>query len=191
MIVFISGSGAAQPAGQVFTPLNKYTNPVWAQKANKKTRLLLTVFILLLPENSNASDFKFITTSEASVWRDGFLGKSNQNGRKPKIPLCFRQGPVSSLQAPDELFLTPKADTYSQLWTRMARAAISFLAKELKAMSDPQIAGGAIIFIYSKKPVNDPSFDQDAEALALFHAEGTAYQVFRASNDYPDPLFTK
>ena len=45
---------------------------------------------------------------------------------------------------------------------------MGFLSKKLDKINDPGLAGGGLVFIYSKQPIDSPSYYQTAEALALF-----------------------
>lgn len=54
------------------------------------------------------------------------------------------------------------------IWDFYAKFTMGLLSAELQKMNEPEIAGGAIIAIYNKLPLDDPSFHQTAEAFALF-----------------------
>jgi hypothetical protein len=165
-VVLMNSPGAAQPASQVFTPDSKYTNPVWAQK-HGQNKAALNRLHSSFSSKFKQSTFKFMTVNEAPVGGMGFWPSPTRMGSDKRYLCVF-----AKVQFPPPSTGRAFPDTQSgHILTVMdayGKAAISMLAKELKGINDPQIAGGAIIFVYSKKPVTDPSFEQDAEALALF-----------------------
>jgi hypothetical protein len=78
-----------------------------------------------------------------------------------QVEQFVRKAAVQTDAARHERVLQEMQDAYG-------KAALASMAQQLQAMPDPQVAGGAIIFIYAKQPLSDPSFEQNAEALALF-----------------------
>lgn len=157
---------SAQGGGQVITPPSSYSDPGWRDKAARYQSNLVSLQSGLAAQ-LRADQFRLLTSGEAAAGGLGFWPNPVNPGSQSRYIAVFAR-----MQIPPPS--TGRAFPDSQIGRIMTiidaygKTTISLLAQQLKAMPDPQIAGGAIIFIYGKQPLADPSFEQGAEALALF-----------------------
>lgn len=156
----------AQGQGQVITPLSSYSDPGWRARAGNYqgnfSRMQAD-----LGSRLPAGQFHLLTTAESSAGGIGLWPNPvsfDSPARYFAVFMRVQVPPPSTGRA----FPDTQTGRVLMIMDAFGKATISVLSKELQAVNDPRVAGGAIIFIYGKKPVNDPSFEQSAEALALF-----------------------
>jgi hypothetical protein len=165
-------AGAAVPLllwaqqGQVITPLSAYSDPGWRGKAGT----CQGQFARMQSElggKLQAGQYQLLTTAESSVGGIG-LWPNPVNFDSPAryfaVFMRVQVPPPSTGRA----FPDTQTGRVMMIMDAYGKATISVLSTQLKSVNDPQVAGGAMIFIYGKKPVTDPSFEQSAEAIALF-----------------------
>lgn len=152
--------------GAVITPADAYSDPAWRDKAAAANpglaRLQSSCAGKFAPDT-----FRFLAMGETSVGGLGLWPNPVNFGATTRY-----LGVFCRLQVPPPSTGRGFPDTESgrilTIFDAFGKDTIAMMSKELAGMSDPQIAGGAIIFIYGKRPINDPAFESDAEALALF-----------------------
>jgi hypothetical protein len=152
--------------GEVVTPAGAYTDPGWRQKAasfgGNLTRIQSEIGAKFQP-----GAFQLLNTGESSAGGIGLWPNPVNFGQPARYLGVFARvqlpPPSTGRSFPDTESgrILTVMDTYG-------KETIGMMARELASMSDPQLAGGALIFIYCKRPPTDPAFEQEAEALALF-----------------------
>ena len=153
-------------SGAVITPAGSYTDPAWREKAAAAAPAfsrLQSACAAKFP----ADGFRFLTTAESSFGGIGFWPNPVNFGSPSRF---LGVGARLQVPPPSSGRSFPDTDTGRILTILDAygKDTITLMAKELTGMNDPQIAGGVIIFIYGKRPLSDPAFESDAEALGLF-----------------------
>ena len=153
-------------SGAVITPADSYADPAWRAKAQAANAGMASLQSNCAGKFAPAT-FRFYTMGETSVGGIGLWPNPVNFGATTRYlgVFCRLQVPPPSTGRS-----FPDTDTGRILTILDAygKDTITMMSKELAGMTDPQIAGGAIIFIYSKRPLTDPAFESDAEALALF-----------------------
>ena len=153
-------------AGAIITPAESYSDPAWKDKAAAvapgMARLQSSCAAKFAPDG-----FRFLTMGETSVGGIGLWPNPVNFGATTRYLGIFARLQVPP---PSSGRSFPDTDTGRILTILDAygKDTLTMMSKELAGMNDPQIAGGAIIFIYGKRPITDPGFESDAEALALF-----------------------
>ena len=157
---------AQSAPGQEITPLSAYSDPDWQEKAKKYHDRLARVQSGL-SSKYRPDQLKLFSSSESPTGGLGLWPNPVKFGASARYLCVFAR-----VQVPPPTTGRAFPDTQSgRILTIMdayGKNTISILARELETMPDPQLAGAAIIFIYSKKPLSDPAFDQSAEMLGLF-----------------------
>ena len=153
-------------AGAVITPAESYGDPAWRDKAAAVSPGLARLQSSCTGKFAPAS-FRFLTLGETSVGGIGLWPNPVNFGATTRY-----LGVFARLQVPPPSSGRSFPDTETgrilTILDAYGKDTITMMSKELAGMNDPQIAGGAIIFIYGKRPLTDPGFESDAEALALF-----------------------
>jgi hypothetical protein len=156
----------AQARGAVITPASSYSDPAWRGKASRYQGSLAAVQSGL-QRKFKPDRFRLLTTAESSVGGLGFWANPTQFG-DPSRYLCV----FAKVQLPPPSTGMPFPDTQTgRILTIMdayGKETMYTVAKELQKINDPQVAGATMVFIFSKKPLNDPGFEQSAESLGLF-----------------------
>ncbi len=157
---------ARSGAGDVITPKEKYSDPAWSKKADKYNKNLERTKSGV-EKKYDPSKVHFLTTQESAVGGVGLWGNPSEFGDPSRY-----LGVFARVRLPDPSTGRPFPDTETgRIMTVIdayGKHAISVMAAELEKMQDPGIAGAAMILIYTRKPVTDPAFESQAEALALF-----------------------
>lgn len=145
---------------------SSYSDPSWQQLAGKY-RANLERTHKDIAGSYRADQVHFLVAGESTVGGVGFWASPFVFG-DPNRYLCV----FARVRCPDPSSGRPFPDTQvGRIMTIMdayGKNSIGVLARELKSMPDPQIVGAAMIFIYDRKPVTDPGFEQNAEAMAIF-----------------------
>jgi hypothetical protein len=156
----------AQGQGAVITPVSSYSDPAWRGKASRYQGSLAAIQSGL-QRKFRSDRFRLLTTAESSAGGVGFWANPTQFG-DPSRYLCV----FARVQLPPPSTGMPFPDTQTgRILTIMdayGKETMYTVAKELQKINDPQVAGATMIFIFSKKPLNDPGFEQSAESLGLF-----------------------
>jgi len=155
------------PAAAVLAcPANLYSDPDWKEMAEKHGKRLVEIK-KRLPAGYGPGRMHLLTTAESAVGGVGFWGNPTRFGSPQRYLGIFAR-----VQCPEPSSGRPFPDTQTgrvmAIMDAYGKHAIKVTADELEKMPDQQIAGAVMIFIYAKKPVTDPGFEENAEALALF-----------------------
>ncbi len=156
----------AQVGGAIITPAGAYSDPSWGQKATKYQSHLQRVQSEC-QRRFRPADFRLLSNAESAVGGVGFWPYPLKFGDSRRYLCVFARvqfPPPSTGRA----FPDTQSGHFLTIMDAYGKDAINILAAELQQMNDPQIAGGAIIFIHSKRPLTDPAFESDAESLGLF-----------------------
>jgi len=156
----------AQAGGQIITPTAKYTDPSWQQKASSYQGNLSRMQ-RDLQARFKPGQFQLLTTGESAVGGVGFWPIPVRFGEPSRYLAVFARVQVPP-PTTGRAFPDTQTGRILTIMDAYGKETINMMAREIKAAPDPLLAGGALLFIYSKKPVGDPEFEQTAEALALF-----------------------
>jgi hypothetical protein len=147
---------------QVVAPAGSYSDPEWQELATKHMSKLTGLQSALLGK-LGSRPFRLLTMSESAVGGIGFWAAPFADTSSRYLGV-FAKVQINSA--------SPFPDTDSgrvlQAMDRFGKDTIYALARQLESMPEPQISGGALLFIYGKGDLNSYAFEQDAEAMALF-----------------------
>lgn len=160
------GMRAHSQGGAVVTPQSSYSDPAWASIAGKYSSNLSRLQ-RDIASNYRPDQIHFLTTSESGVGGVGFWASPFTIADPNRF-----LGVFARVRCPEPCTGRPFPDTQTgRIMTIMdafGKHSISVLARELEAMPDPKIKGAVMIFIHARLPVTDPTFEQNAEVLAIF-----------------------
>lgn len=151
--------------GDRITPAASYRDPAWRAKAQALSPNLSRLAGQL--GGKFGPGFQLLSAGESATAGLGFWANPVDFGNPARYLGVFARmqfpPPSSGRSFPDT-----ETGRILTIMDAYGKDTITMMAQELSAMNDPQVAGGALIFIYAKKPIGDPGFEQSAEALALF-----------------------
>jgi len=163
-----SAKKKAKPAtpAVVITPPKSYRDPVWRKKAAKLKPAMLRLqsgcAAKFLP-----AEFRFLTTKETSVGGIGIWPnpvKVGSTNRYLGVFVRVQVPPPSTARA----FWDDENGRMHVIFDAYGKDIVTMMNRELAGITDPQIEGAAMIFIYGKRPLTDPDFESDAEGLLIF-----------------------
>lgn len=152
--------------GSVITPPSSYSDQSWGTKAGRYQGNLARVHSGI-KSKYRSDKLSFITTGESMTGGIGFWTNPMQFGNPARYLCVFARVQVPP-PSTGRAFQNNQGGRVLTIMDAYGKHIIGVLAKELQAMNDPRISGGAIIFIYSKKSLSDPGFDQSAEMIGFF-----------------------
>lgn len=157
---------ANSSSGSVITPPSSYSDPAWGTKAGRYQGNLARVQSGI-SSKYGPGKLGFVTTGESLTGGIGFWTNPMQFGNPARYLSVFIRVQVPP-RSTGRAFQDNQGGRVLTIMDAYGKYIISVLAKELQAMNDPRISGGAIIFIFSKKSASDPSFEQSAEMIGIF-----------------------
>ena len=160
-----SETGEEEKAAAI-TPVASYSDPYWKEAStdyySSLTRLKKDLDTAFKPEI-----FQLLTTEESAAGGIGFWPIPVRIGEKSRYFCVFAKVYVPP-QSPGMPFPDTQTGRILAIMDAYGKKNISFLARELKAISDERLEGAALIFIYARQKPGSAGFEENAEALALF-----------------------
>jgi hypothetical protein len=149
-------------SGAVITPPASYSNPAWSSLATKYQANLGAVQSGLTSKFASRP-YRLLSVGESNVGGIGLWASPLDSPDKRYLAVFARGKLPASSPFPDT-----DSGRVLQIMDYFGKDTIYIIASQLKTMPEPQIAGAAVILIYGKADINDPAFDQNGEAIAIF-----------------------
>ena len=161
-IIIYSQTYSAATVPELITPVALYTSV--HIKSLAALYRLNQEHVAKLNEQYPSGTFQLLDTNGSSVGGVGFWMNPAQFGNPDRYLGLFARVVLPS----DTPFRNDQAGRVAAIMDRYGKAALAVLSKELETIPDPAVKGGALIFIFSKEPLDSPTFDANAEALVLY-----------------------
>jgi hypothetical protein len=173
-------------SGQVVTPTASYSDPAWRDTATS-AQADLSAMEQEIGAIFGKDQLVFVTTAE-SAGGIGFW--PNPTGDPSKRYLCVLVKAVVRPPGTGCPWADDKMGRFSNVWDFYAKPFVDHpqllgvINKYLAKVNNPNLLGGGIIMIYSKKPITDPAFYQTGESYALFMSKSNIalYCQYRLKN---------
>ncbi len=183
----IPASIGAQGASAL-TPTGSYSDPAWAQAA-KKYRNELVKAQRGIAGKFGEDRIHFLTAGESAAGGLGFWMSPAHYGTDNRYLCIFARVSLPE-RTTGRAFPDTQAGRLMTIMDAYGKHSLKVLSEALQKMDDPKIAGAGMVFIYAKKPVTAPDFENDAEAMAIFMPRDAVMQ-FAALRMTVHTLFSK
>jgi hypothetical protein len=161
-IIILPQVGGGEAVPQVVTPLSMYAT-LSAKSIATTHKSGLDRMENSFQKNFPSGQFELFSTQDTPVGGIGFwLNPSHYGADDRYLGVCAR------MVIPESPFRDDVSGHIAAVMDRFGKPIMNELVREIEKIPEPSVKGVALVFIYSKDQIASPSFQQGAEAFALY-----------------------